>query len=338
VINIIGIGIVGTGYWGKNHVRNYKTLLMEKKIDYLKICDLNEKRAKEIGTDFNLDYTSNINDVIQDKRINAVVIATPSSTHYELSKLCLVNGKDVFVEKPLTLNSKDAQDLINIAKKNNKILMVGHLFRYHPAVKDIKKRIDMGEFGKIILIITYRFAFGVPRKDMGVILALAVHDLDLTCYLLKQNTPKSILVDNAKFHQNEVEEMTNITLEFENGAKGYMMESWDIPVYDKKRELVVVGTEKSAIIDYLVSNEYKIYDTKIKKRYIQSEVILEKEDNAVNKIIIEYKEPLNEEILHFLECLKTRKIPETDGVVGYHAVQMCEKAFQSALENKRIYF
>lgn len=311
---------------------------MEKKVDYLKVCDISEDRAKEIGKDFNLEYTTKIDDIKNDKRINAVVIATPSPTHYELSKLFMESGKDVFVEKPMTLKSEDAHDLIEIAKRTKKILMVGHLFRYHPAVKDVKKRIDIGEFGRILTIITYRFAFGVPRKDMGVILALAVHDLDLTCYLMNQNTPKSILVDNAKFHQDIVEEMTNISLEFENGARGYMMESWDIPVYDKKRELVVIGSEKSAIIDYLVSNEYKIYDTKIKKRNVNNVEILEKEENAVNKIVIEYKEPLKEEILHFLECIKTRKNPETDGLVGYHAVQMCEKAFQSEEENKRVYF
>ena len=293
---------------------------------------------KEIGNDYDLEWTSKIEDIVKDGKITAVVLATPSDTHYELSKLFLESGKDVFVEKPVTLKSENAEHLINLAKSKEKILMVGHLFRYHPVVRDIKKRIDMGEFGQIDMIITYRFALGVPRKDMGVILALAVHDLDLTCYLMNQKIPKSILVDNAKFHQDKVVEMTNISLEFENGAKGYMMESWNIPVYNRKRELIIIGKEKSALIDYLIPNEYKIFDTKIKKTYINDHLILEKEDNSINKITIDFKEPLREQLLHFLYCIENRKIPETDGLVGYNAVKMCEKAFLSAEKNQRINF
>lgn len=335
---MIGIGVIGSGYWGKNYIRNCKALLLEKEIDYLKICDINEERAKQMGKNFELEYTSNLNEIINDEKITAVAIVTPSSTHYELSKLFLQNGKDVFVEKPITLNSKNAKELVKIANNYNQILMVGHLFRYHPAVRDIKKRIDIGEFGKIEIIITFRFALGVPRTDMGVILALAVHDLDLSCYLLNQDLPKSILADNGKFHQDRVLEMTNISLDFENGAKSYIMASWNIPVYNKKREVIIIGSEKSAIIDYLTPSEYKIFDTKIKKRDINGKIILEKVDNAIYKVVIDYKEPLREEILHYLECIKSRKKPETDGLNGYYAVKMCEKAFLSAESNKREYF
>ena len=334
---MVGIGIIGTGYWGKNHIRIYKALLMENQIDYLKLCDTNEMRLKQIAEDYGLEFTSNIDDIKNDNKITAVVIVTPSSTHYELSKKFLESGIDVFVEKPITLNSEEAKDLVEIAKKNNRILMVGHLFRYHSAVRDIKKRIDIGEFGKINMIITYRFALGVPREDMGVVYALAVHELDLSCYLLNQDSPRSILAEFARFHQEKVEEMANISMDFANGAKSYMMESWNIPVYGKKRELIIIGSEKSAIIDYLIPNEYKIYDTKIKKQYIGNKTILEREDNAISKIIIDYKEPLREEILHFIRCIKNRENPETDGMVGYKAVLMCEAAFKSAKENKRIF-
>lgn len=329
--------MIGTGYWGKNHVRIYKSLLIEKEINYLKICDINETRAKQIASDYDLEYTIKIEDILNDNKVTAVVIATPSSTHYELTKKFLEDGKDVFVEKPITLNSENARDLVEVAKRQKKILMVGHLFRYHPVVRDLKKRIDLGEFGKINMIITYRFALGVPRKDMGVIYALAVHELDLSCYLLNQEFPESIIADNAKFHQDKVEEMSSISMNFPNGAKSYMMESWDIPVYGKKRELIIIGTEKSAIIDYLLPNEYKIFDTKIKKQFIDDKKILEIEENAINKIIIDYKEPLKEEILHFINCVKNRTQPETDGEVGYKTIKMCEVVFESAKKNKRIY-
>jgi len=335
---MVGIGIIGVGYWGKNHVSAYKSLLQENKIDYLKIYDTDEDRVKEISEIYSIEYTTKIEDILNDDKITAVVIITPSSTHYELTKLALENDKDMFVEKPLTLNSNDSLKLIELAKQKQKKLMVGHLFRYHPAVKAIKKQIDNGEFGKIQMIMTFRFALGVPRKDMGVILALAVHDLDLFCYLLNKDEPESILVDNGKFNQNEVIETTNISLDFENNIKGYIMESWNIPVYGKKRELVIVGSEKSVLVNYLTPSEYTIFDSSIKKIKTNDCSYFEKHTNGINKISIEYKEPLKEEILHFIECLENGTYPISDGLVGYNAVKMCEKARLSAEKNARIYF
>jgi len=335
---MIGIGIIGAGSWGKNHLRIYKALLLEKKIDYLRICDIDEERAKELSQINSIDYTTSINELLNDTKITAVVIVSPSSTHYELSKLSLESGKDVFVEKPITLNSDNAMKLIDLAKSKQKILMVGHLFRYHPVVEEIKKKIEIGEFGKIQMILTFRLALGVPRKDMGVILALAVHDLDLTCYLLDKKEPESILVDNGKFNQEEVVEMTNISLNFENNTKGYIMESWNIPVYDKKRELIIIGSEKSALVNYLNPSEYQIFESSLKRRRSGEKSIFELQRNGIQKISIAYKEPLKQELLHFIKCIETRTNPITDGLVGYHAVRMCEKAKISAEKNKRIYF
>ena len=335
---MVGIGIVGTGYWGKNHLTIYKSLLLEKKIDYLKICDIDEERVKELSEINSIDYTTHIKEILNDNKITAVVIVTPSSTHYELSKQSLKSGKDVFVEKPITLKSDNAMKLIDIAKKKKKILMVGHLFRYHPAIEEIKKRIEIGEFGKIQMILTFRLALGVPRKDMGVILALAVHDLDITCYLLNKKNPESILVDNGKFNQEKVIEMTNISLNFDNNTKGYIMESWNIPVYGKRRELIIIGSEKSALVNYLSPSEFLIFDSSIKNSRVNDKIIFEKHDNGIQKIVIAYKEPLKQEILHFIKCIETRTTPSSDGLVGYHAVEMCEKAKLSAEKNKRIYF
>ena len=118
--------------------------------------------------------------------------------------------------------------------------MVGHIFRFHPIVRDLKKRIDLGEFGKINMIYSFRFAFYAPRTDIGVDFDLAVHDLDISCYLLNFEFPKSLIADCVNYHQDKVIEMANISLEFPNGARSYMMETWNVPVYDKKRELCYV--------------------------------------------------------------------------------------------------
>ena len=330
--------MIGVGYWGKNHVRIYKTLLLENEIDYLKIYDTDENRVKQIAEDYNLDYLSDLNKVIKDDKITAVVIVTPSDNHFEIVKLMLNNNKDVFVEKPMTLKSDEAMELVKIAKNNNKLLMVGHIFRFHPIVQDLKKRIDLGEFGNINMIYSFRFAMGVPRTDIGVDFDLAVHDLDVSCFLLNYDFPKSLMADCVSFHQDKVIEMANITLEFPNKARSYMMETWNVPVYDKRRELVIIGSEKSAIADYLTPNEYRIFDTKIRKRTLNDIEILEIDEKTVIKIVLEYKEPLKEEVLHFVDCLKNRKNPLSDGMVGYRTVKMCEAITQSANENKRIFF
>ncbi|MFX1393590.1 MAG: Gfo/Idh/MocA family protein [Promethearchaeota archaeon] len=335
---MIGIGIIGTGYWGKNHVRIYKSLLLENKINYLKICDIDENRARQIAEDYGLDYLIDINDMIKDDKLTAVVIVTPADNHFEIAKLMLNNGKDVFIEKPMTLNSDKAMELVEIAKKKNLIMMVGHIFRFHPIVQDLKKRIDLGEFGSINLLYTFRFALGVPRADIGVDFDLAAHDIDVSCFFLKRDYPKSLMADCVSFHQDKVIEMANISLEFPNKARSYLMETWNVPVYDKKRELVVIGTEKSAIADYLNPNEYRIFDTKIKKRFSNGKEILEIDEKTVIKIVLEYKEPLREEILHFVNCLKNRKNPLSDGMVGYRTIKMCEAVTQSAKENKKIFF
>lgn len=193
-----GIAVIGTGYWGKNHVRTYSELVSEGVIDSVKICDLDEKRARELGEAFNIEYLTDYKELIADPNIDAVSIVTSSHTHYALAKEFMEAGKDVLVEKPMTMNSKEAEQLVKIAKDTNRILMVGHIFRHHPAVKELKHRIDQGEFGKIRLISSNRLSFGAPRKDMGVIYALGVHEVDMFCYLIWiRNIPTASIQQQA---------------------------------------------------------------------------------------------------------------------------------------------
>ena len=143
----------------------------ENRINYLKICDTDEDRVKEISEINSLEYTTKIEEILNDDKINAVAIITPSLTHYDLAKLALEHNKDVFVEKPMTLNLDECLKLIDLAKQKQKILMVGHLFRYHPAVEEIKKRIDNGEFGKIQMILTTdadQFTFNYRNQNFKI--------------------------------------------------------------------------------------------------------------------------------------------------------------------------
>ena len=131
-----GIGVIGTGYWGKNHVRTYSELVSEGIIDEVKICDINEKRARELGNAFNIDYLTDYKELIRDPKIDAVSIVTPSPTHYQLAKEFMEAGKDVLVEKPMTMDSVEAEKLVQIGRDTGQILMVGHIFRHHPAVRN----------------------------------------------------------------------------------------------------------------------------------------------------------------------------------------------------------
>ena len=186
------IAIIGTGYWGKNHVRILKEVLDEGKIDGLYLCDNREERLEDAARKFNISYYTNYKEIPKD--VDGVIIATPSDTHYKIAKEFLKEGKDIFVEKPMTLNSRDADDLIKIGEKNGNILMVGHVFRYHSAVNEIKKRIERGDFGRICHIMSNRFSLRVPREDMGVLFALGIHEVDIFCYLLNKEYPQGIFM------------------------------------------------------------------------------------------------------------------------------------------------
>ncbi|MEA2054366.1 MAG: Gfo/Idh/MocA family oxidoreductase [Candidatus Thermoplasmatota archaeon] len=321
------LAVIGTGYWGKNHVRALKEMLDEGKIEELYVCDIDEKRAEEMASSFGIPYSLDYKELIHSS-IDGVVIATPSDTHYELAKEFLEAGKDVLVEKPMTLDSKDADELIKIAEKNDRILSVGHIFRYHSAVNEIRNKITRGDFGEIYYMMSNRYSLGYPRQDMGVLFALGIHEVDLFCYLLNKEYPEEIFATLGNYI-GKTEEIAQIITYFENNVKGYAFESWLSP-NGKRRELVVVGSKMSAFVDYLKPNEIKIFDVVISPQGISNE--------GFYVIPIEYKEPLKEELKDFINCIKTRKQPIADMHTGKRAVEMIEKAITSAKEGKKIKF
>jgi len=321
------LAVIGTGYWGKNHVRATKELMDEGKVEALSICDADETRAKEMASNFGLPYTTDYKELIGSD-IDGVVIATPSDTHHMLAKEFLEAGKDVLVEKPMTLHSDKAMELIRIAEKNGSILMVGHIFRYHSAVNEIKKRMERGDFGELYYIMSNRYSLRMPRKDMGVLFALAIHEVDLFCYLLGREYPEGITatMDN---YIGGTEEIAQIISYFDNNVKGYAFESWLSP-NGKRRELVVVGSKMSVSVDYLKPNEINVFDVTISSEGIATE--------GSYVIPIEYKEPLKEELKNFVSCIKTRNKPVADMYAGKRAVEMIEMAIKSAIEGKKVEF
>lgn len=323
---MLGVAVIGTGRWGKNHARVYKELMSEGIIDNLKICDTDEQCAKQIGETLEIQYTTNSHELIEDDDITAVTIATPSMTHYQIAKEFIEAGKDVLIEKPMTMNIDEARNLVDIAAECNRMLMVGHIFRYHPALCELKRRIDAGELGEILNLIGRRLYFGVPRSDMGVIYALGIHELDSFCHLLSVHYPKGLIAATSRSYQQSTEETAIIVMDF-NHAKGYAVESWLLAPYGKVRDLVVVGTKASARIDYLVPHELHMFDNSI---VTEGGIPVAIEGKGTRTISLPHSEPLKEELKHFVFCVVSRQSPLSDGLVGLRAVVMAEAALGSS--------
>jgi len=314
------IGLIGTGYWGRNHARVWRELKDEGIIDDFILCDVNENAVKPLAKDFGVKYETNPRRIIEDKSIDAVDISSSTPTHYTLAKNSLMNGKHVLVEKPMAENSIECEELINLSKSFERILMVGHIFRYHPALIELKNMISRGEFGDILTLYTRRLSFRVPRKDMGVLMALAIHDVDIYTYLLDEDPIELFAELNTNFIKG-IEEDAHIIMKFPK-TFGYIHVSWNFPVGGKIRELIIVGTESSAKIDYLKPDEIVVYNASITEESIKNEGSFIKR--------VPYKEPLKEELLDFVRCIKNGTKPKADMYVGKKAVEIIEKINEAA--------
>jgi predicted dehydrogenase len=328
---MVKIAVIGTGYWGRNHVRAFNELRSEGIIDELEICEVDEKKAKEFSNIYHISHTTDYNELLKDDELSGVTIATPTPTHFELAKEFMEAGKDVLVEKPMTTNSKEAQQLIDIAEKNKSILMVGHIFRHHSAVLELKKRIERGDFGRIYYMTSSRLSFREPRKDMGVMYALAIHEVDLFCYLLNVDYPLEITSQVSRYLQEDIEEVAFLLMRFKNNTLGYAFESWMTPAEGKKRDLTIIGSKMSARVDYLKPQELQLFDASIIR--VGEAKTLKAEYEGSYTVPIPYKEPLKEEMKNFVDCIKSRNQPLSDMYAGKRAVEMIEIAFESAEKN-----
>ncbi len=341
-----GVAVAGTGYWGRNHVRAFKELLDEGVISELMLCDVSTERVKALAEGFDLKYTTNYQEILENRSLDALSIATPSPMHYDMAKKAIEHGKSVLVEKPMTMTSDEAEKLVKITEETDGILMVGHIFRHHSAAQELRKRITRGDFGKIMYMFCNRLAFRVPRTDMGVLHALGIHEMDLFCYLLNQEYPDEIYSHMERHFFSDIEETAMIILTFDNNITCYAFESWMAPVAGKKRELIVIGNKMSARIDYLKPQELQIFDSAILPKKTENEPgtsgsgkvkpEFELEQEGSYTIPIEYKEPLKEELKHFINCAQNHTTPLSDMYSGLRAVKMIEVAFESAKTKRNI--
>jgi len=313
------IGHIGLGYWGKNILRNLYEL------DVLKIaCDNSEEIINQRKDQFpDIEYTRNIEDIISDSEIKAVTIATPASTHYELVKKFLLAGKDVFVEKPIALTVKEGEELVDLAEKNRKILMVGHILQYHPAVIKLKELISSGELGKIQYIYSNRLNIGKLRTEENILWSFAPHDISVILMLIGEE-PIMASAFGGDYLSKGIYDTTLTTLEFRNEVKGHIFVSWLHPY--KEQKLVVVGSKAMAVFDDVSKEKLFLYSHKIEWKDGKIP-IAQKADYKV--IPVEDGEPLKLELSHFIDCVKSCKRPKTDGYEGIRVLKVLELAEKS---------
>ena len=255
----INVAVVGCGYWGPNLIRNFSAL-PECKVRY--VCDKDEKRLAHMKQLYpSVETTKDFEKIVGDKEVDAVVIATPVHLHYELAKKALQAGKHTFVEKPMTQTSEQGNELVQIAAKKKLTLMVGHTFIYSAPVRRIKEIVKSGDIGEVQYISSRRLNLGLFQKDINVAWDLAPHDISIILYFLGK-PPISVNCQGKAHINKDIEDVTNMSLDFENGGFATIHSSWLDP--NKIREMVIVGSKRMIVYD---DNEplekIKIYDKRV---------------------------------------------------------------------------
>jgi len=322
------VAVIGLGYWGPNLMRNL-TLIPD--VQVIAGCDLSIRRLERMMRRFpNVrEFTTDCDILLRRPDIDAVVIATPVETHYKLAKKALLHDKDVFIEKPMAASSEEAEELIKICEERGRVLMVGHTFLYNPAVRKVKEIIDKGDLGQIYYITSTRINLGIHRKDANVIWDLAAHDFSIIIYWLGED-PIYVYTVGKDFILNGVPDVAFLHVVFPSGVIADLQVSWLAP--SKVRNITVVGSDKMIIYDDTSSYEkVRIFDSGVD--YSEPETFGEFQLSYRTGDILSPKidsiEPLRLEMQHFIECIRERTKPLTDGYNGLRVVRALELAERS---------
>jgi len=313
---MIKIGVIGYGYWGPNIVRNFQNI---KGCQVKMVADLASRHLEGIKT------TQNYRDILKNPQIKAVAIATPAVTHYSLIKESLLAGKHVFTEKPLVLKVNQGKELIALAKRKKRTLMVGHTFEYNPAVRKIKEILKRGDLGKPLFIYSKRLSLGPIRSDVSVIWDFAFHDISIITYLLDKE-PVRVSAREKYLLRKNVADAGFIEMEFPNNITAQISVSWFYPI--KERGTVIIGSKKMLVYD----------DTNSEKPLV---VYHHQGSNWLVKPKISYpkvkkEEPLRIECQHFIDCIRKKKTPLTDGQRGLKIIKILAAVQKSLDSNSRL--
>ncbi len=327
MLDQLRVAVVGCGYWGPNLARNFHQL---KTARLVALCDTDFSRASEVAALYpEASPVANVADVLNNPNISAVAIATPARSHFALAKAALQSGKHVLVEKPLTMNGGQAEELIALAARQRLTLMVGHTFEYNPAVLKIKELIDAGHIGQLYYIYSNRVNLGRVQSDVNALWSIAPHDISIVLYLLAM-MPLEVSARGACYLNHSVEDVVFMTLSFPNNVLVHVQASWLDP--SKTRRMTIVGSAKMIVYDD-VDNEgkVKIYDKGVYRKgdLIYGEFQYRVHSGDIHIPKIDMSEPLANECAHFVECVLTGQTPRTDGTSGLRTVRVLEAAQRS---------
>jgi predicted dehydrogenase len=332
---MIKVGVIGHGYWGPNLVRNFMAApgsLVSA------VCDQREERLTQLRKLYpTLKVQTDASELINDPNVDAIVVATPVASHFELAMAALKSGKHVLVEKPIASNSEQACRLIDEARQRGLVLMVDHTFVYTDAVRKVRELISTGALGEIYYYDAVRVNLGLFQHDVNVIWDLAIHDLSIMDYVLP-NKPVAISATGISHVPGQPENVAYITLFFANTQIAHVHVNWLTPV--KVRHTLIGGSEKMIVYDDLEpSDKLKVYDKGI---------TVTPGPEVVYKLLVSYRsgdmwaprldntEALQTEALHFIDCIENNRQPETDGPAGLRMVKMIEAAEKSLRDRGRL--
>jgi UDP-2-acetamido-3-amino-2,3-dideoxy-glucuronate N-acetyltransferase len=307
----VKVATVGMGYWGGNLVRSFHELGA-----LGVICDTDPSRAPAARERYpDVPFVPDYAAVLADRTVTAVALATPAATHHAMARLALEAGKDVFVEKPLALHVDEGEDLVALADKGERILMVGHVLRYHPAVLKLDELIRDGELGRIRYLYSNRLNMGRIRTEENILWSFAPHDVSIMLALLGEE-PCEITCRGGAYLNDSIPDVTMSQFVFPSGVRAHIFVNWLHPF--KEQRLVVVGSEKMAVFEDTAEDKLLLYPHRVEwKNHVPTAVKAEAE-----RIPLPGSEPLRAECAHFLDCVTSRRQPITDGREGLRILRI----------------
>lgn len=329
---MIRIGVIGFGYWGPNIVRNFQGL---NDCKVVAVCDSAPRALQSAQHALpNLKHTNDPSQLLESAEVDAVAVITPVWTHFELAKKAIENGKHVFVEKPFTTTSAQAEELIELAEKKHLKIMVDHTFLFTGAVRKIRQLVDDDVLGRLYYYDSTRVNLGLFQHDVNVIWDLAPHDLSIMDYLIKTN-PQGISATGAK-HLNSHEDVAYITVYFPDNVIAHINVNWLSPV---KIRTTLLGGEKKMLVwnDLEADEKLKVYDrgVQVSNRNGVYELLVSYRSGDMWSPKVEQSEALKLESAHFVDCILNNKNPISDGAAGLRVVRMLEAADQSVSQQGR---
>lgn len=316
------IALVGLGYWGRNLFRNLSEL------GVLSVaCDRDAALlARRTALSEDVEPSTRYERILQDRTIDGVVIATPAACHYEHARRALLADKDVLVEKPLALNYEEGAKLVTLARERERLLMVGHVLEYHPAIDRLLELISARELGQIRYIYSHRLSMGKIRSEENILWSFAPHDIAIILRIMGNRLPFEVVACGGSYVQPNIADVTVTNLLFDNGVRSHIHVSWLHPF--KEHRLVVIGARKMAAFND-VTKTLTVYDQKVEVN----------DQGAISvcgegkEIMFDAEEPLRRECQAFVQAIQTRQAPLTDGVSGLRVLKVLQAAQHSLVRN-----